>query len=668
MYLKRILFENSGPISELDLSLDTNSDTIRPCVFVGENGSGKSIVLSSIADALIEFADKGYDNATIKNGLYHKYFKNISGRQIKLGSAYMVSFLEFIHDKGTINYIVKTGHVDCVEFKKRHHIVDDNGKISWDGKNYKENNITQDIARDIYDKTVVCYFPPSRFEKPSWLGEDYNREVGLSLFEKFDGELYNSIIVNNTIDELMQWIQDVVADSRCDHVIEFRGDSLNPVIRDYNRTNHTFLSLERANVEKIMSVILDQEVHFTMGHRGLGKNRLRICASTGNALVPSFDSLSTGQMALFVLFSTIARYADRLDVNNSRVLENITGIVVIDEIELHLHSNMQREILPKLMKLFPKIQFIVSTHSPLFLLGLKEQYGDNLELIELPNGNSIAVEQFSEFDKAYSYYASSERYKRDVSEAIRNSESDKPLIITEGSTDWKHMKAAFQELQKNEQYSWLSSMEFDFLEFEPLNRKGDENTKLQMSCSELYQMAKDFSKIPQKRRYIFIVDNDTKDSSKMTEEGKNYKYWGNNVYSMTLPKPQHREFNEICIEHLYQDDVIKRWIVENNNQRRIFMGDEFDENGIYLGKDMCLLCCDKNACKKNSIIDGGKNKKVIEPYGDDRSRNYALSKTEFADRILNKSSPFESVNFEGFVPLFELLEVILQNEQDDTSV
>lgn len=40
------------------------------------------------------------------------------------------------------------------------------------------------------------------------------------------------------------------------------------------------------------------------------------------------------------------------------------GIILIDEVDLHLHPSWQRLMIPKLMKLFPKCQFIISTHSP----------------------------------------------------------------------------------------------------------------------------------------------------------------------------------------------------------------------------------------------------------------------------------------------------------------
>jgi len=42
-------------------------------------------------------------------------------------------------------------------------------------------------------------------------------------------------------------------------------------------------------------------------------------------------------------------------------------VVLIDEIDLHLHPSLQRELVPRLRKALPKVQWIVTTHSPLVL-------------------------------------------------------------------------------------------------------------------------------------------------------------------------------------------------------------------------------------------------------------------------------------------------------------
>jgi predicted ATP-binding protein involved in virulence len=47
-----------------------------------------------------------------------------------------------------------------------------------------------------------------------------------------------------------------------------------------------------------------------------------------------------------------------------KVLTETEGIVLIDEIDLHLHPTWQKRILKDLMNIFPKVQFIVSTHAP----------------------------------------------------------------------------------------------------------------------------------------------------------------------------------------------------------------------------------------------------------------------------------------------------------------
>ena len=106
----------------------------------------------------------------------------------------------------------------------------------------------------------------------------------------------------------------------------------------------------------------------------LRPSRISIQLSNGQ-IIPSLQSLSEGQSQLFHLFATIIRYGERDDINRSiHLSRDITGIVLIDEIDAHLHPSLQYEVVPQLIKLFPKVQFIVSSHSPLFLLGMEKAY------------------------------------------------------------------------------------------------------------------------------------------------------------------------------------------------------------------------------------------------------------------------------------------------------
>ena len=63
------------------------------------------------------------------------------------------------------------------------------------------------------------------------------------------------------------------------------------------------------------------------------------------------------------------------------------GVVFIDEIELHLHPSLQQEVLGRFQKTFPKIQFMVSTHSPLVISNLKAD-GNNNKIIKMENNGN----------------------------------------------------------------------------------------------------------------------------------------------------------------------------------------------------------------------------------------------------------------------------------------
>jgi len=83
-----------------------------------------------------------------------------------------------------------------------------------------------------------------------------------------------------------------------------------------------------------------------------------------------FEGLASGYKSIIAMFGDmIVRLAERQDISSPSDLE---GIVIIDELDLHFHPNWQKK-LPKLLSdTFPKIQFIVSTHSVIPFLGALE--------------------------------------------------------------------------------------------------------------------------------------------------------------------------------------------------------------------------------------------------------------------------------------------------------
>lgn len=85
-----------------------------------------------------------------------------------------------------------------------------------------------------------------------------------------------------------------------------------------------------------------------------------------------FDYLSDGQKSVIGLVADIARRMCLLNpMLGNRVLEDTEGVVLIDELDLHLHPGWQRSLTRGLKSAFPKIQFVVASHSPQVLAELE---------------------------------------------------------------------------------------------------------------------------------------------------------------------------------------------------------------------------------------------------------------------------------------------------------
>lgn len=92
-----------------------------------------------------------------------------------------------------------------------------------------------------------------------------------------------------------------------------------------------------------------------------------------NGLESDFDTLPTGYRRVFSIVFDLANRAFLLN-NNC----NPDGIAFIDEVDLHLHPSIAQEIMERLTSTFKRIQFIVSTHSPLVLSNFKQHGEENI--------------------------------------------------------------------------------------------------------------------------------------------------------------------------------------------------------------------------------------------------------------------------------------------------
>lgn len=94
------------------------------------------------------------------------------------------------------------------------------------------------------------------------------------------------------------------------------------------------------------------------------------------------NQLSDGEKCLMAMVGDLARRFAIANPLRDNPLEG-QGIVLIDEIDLHLHPKWQRMVVPRLLEVFPKCQFLISTHSPHVITHVQP---DNLFLLHLRDG------------------------------------------------------------------------------------------------------------------------------------------------------------------------------------------------------------------------------------------------------------------------------------------
>lgn len=93
------------------------------------------------------------------------------------------------------------------------------------------------------------------------------------------------------------------------------------------------------------------------------KKDYRLVVDKGDKKV-EVNQLSSGEKSLLVLVADLARRLALANPLSKNPLEEGQGIVLIDEIDLHLHPRWQRAVIPKLQSIFRNIQWVITTHSP----------------------------------------------------------------------------------------------------------------------------------------------------------------------------------------------------------------------------------------------------------------------------------------------------------------
>ena len=630
-YIEKAIFVNRAPFEHLELNFKEKGIN----VLAATNGRGKTTILSHITDAFYELAKLHYSGEfSDKEGKYYRISSSLYNMDL-IKPSYV--YLRFRNDDKSIDYIDIRNNCTSEEYDRAINIENKipYNKISstlerqstikyW----HIENRDKEKLVPSLFNNNLMTYFPSYRYEAPGYLNDPYKVELSFKKSSYFSGYLPNHIEVVSNLETLANWVMDIVLDYQL-----YKSNSTLKLRSSFNQILSQTLSSKVAG-----------ECRIGIGPRNNAGSRISIVQDKANNTIeeicPTIFNISSGEAAILCIFGELLAQADRIGK-----LMDVTGIVLIDEVDKHLHIKLQKEILPKLFNLFPNIQFIVSSHSPFLNMGLADEAIERSHIFDLDNNGMVCSPQNNTlYAEVYELMVNeNQRYADKYKELdAKIKDIDRPIIITEGKTDWKHIKAALAHFKSNNEYDDINVeiLEYDF-DF------GD---------SKLHNLLNQYKLFPHRYKVIGIFDCDEANGKNIHTEGGIRKY-STNIWGMSIPVPEFRNYNTsgISIEFLYHDDDLKR---KDENGRRLYITSEFNENGRLI-EDVKIGV--KNNHDVKNYIQPSKEKIQADEVIDIDGNSLALSKEMFAQNILEKNGDFANVSFDAFKSVFDRLKEVLNS-------
>jgi predicted ATP-binding protein involved in virulence len=156
------------------------------------------------------------------------------------------------------------------------------------------------------------------------------------------------------------------------------GGSGNEFIQPDNELRECFIGFQN-----VLKIIMPKNIGFK--EISIRNYEIVLITESGDFML---DAVSGGIASLIDLAWQIYNFSETKD-------ERI--VVLIDEVENHLHATMQRSILPDFIEAFPNVQFIISTHSPLIVASVKES---NVYAFRYNSENRVLSEKLDLVNKA----------------------------------------------------------------------------------------------------------------------------------------------------------------------------------------------------------------------------------------------------------------------------
>ncbi|WP_018464513.1 AAA family ATPase [Segatella paludivivens] len=319
-FIKNIKINKLFHLNNFDISID--DEEYPNLIITGKNGSGKTILLNAISD-----------------------------------------FLDKIKGDTTMNFLSYGEHVENNERILKNPSLDDQSKRSLTS----ELQMWKDQYNSFYGKIDV------EFNNVSDIIDKYNKDEFVIAFYQADRKVRMDENKNPTKPAINR--RGGVKDTSTSQFLNFLSDLKiqealarnENQIKDANNIRAWFDEFEVL----LQSIFEDKNLKLEFNYKDYS---FRI--NTGGKSF-KFTEMSDGFAAVIdVVADLILKMQSENSLTRAYQKE---GIVLIDEVETHLHLGLQKLVMPMLSKIFPNIQFIITTHSPFVLSSMNNAVAFDLE-------------------------------------------------------------------------------------------------------------------------------------------------------------------------------------------------------------------------------------------------------------------------------------------------
>ncbi len=345
MRIEKVRVKNFRCFEQLECQLHPQCN-----IFVGINGAGKSTILEALAVALGGFLtgiDGIRSNYIMPSDVHYKMYQ--AGTRVESQGQFPVEVWAqgVMGEKDMASETVLEWQRELNGKKRR--TTHGHAKAITD---YSRNLIDQ--VRNGSDEVIlplIAYYGTGRL----WLqrrprashekNKSFNRQMGY----------VDCLAAESNVRQMMQWFEEMT-------YIQLQEGKLVPELEAVKLALKECYKGANRKVE-------DASVWYDV------KSRELVIQATYQNYVEKFPirMLSDGEKGIL---SLVADIAYRMALLNPILLENVLdtpGVVLIDEIDLHLHPAWQKRIVNDLMRIFPNIQFIMTTHSPSILVNVARE-------------------------------------------------------------------------------------------------------------------------------------------------------------------------------------------------------------------------------------------------------------------------------------------------------